>query len=259
MKTPLIIAKIGGKLIDTPELLNEFLADFASLKTPKILVHGGGNIASELAKTMGITPKMHNGRRITDAQTLDIVTMTYAGLINKNIVAQLQKLGCNSLGLSGADANSIKAHKRPVKDIDYGFAGDIDAIDSDMLTALLGLGLTPVFCALSHDQKGQLLNTNADTIAASLASALSDSFAVSLYYCFDKKGVLLDVNDNNSVIESIDRSQYKTLKEQGIIAAGMLPKLHNCFMALENEVVKVCIGDATIFKKKRQLYTTLTL
>ncbi|MBV1888263.1 MAG: acetylglutamate kinase [Urechidicola sp.] len=258
-KQKLYIVKIGGNIINNPELLSSFLKDFSALEGLKILVHGGGKKATELAESIGQTPKMINGRRVTDLANLEIVTMVYAGLLNKSIVAQLQHSNCNALGLSGADVNSILAHKRIVKDIDYGFAGDIDTVDSNNISVFLENGMTPVFCAITHDKKGQLLNTNADTIASELAIAMSTNYNVELIYTFEMNGVLRSIDDKNSVIENIDSSSYSELKIEGIIADGMLPKMENCFHALQQGVSKVLIGNPTIIKNKNQPYTTLVL
>lgn len=238
------IIKIGGNVIDHPELLDEFLKDFSQLKGAKILVHGGGKLANRLASDLGYEAKLVEGRRITDEKTLEIVTMVYAGLVNKNIVAKLQSEKCNALGLSGADGNSIKAVKRPVKDIDYGFVGDIpsDAVNINLLAKLLSEGFVPVFSAITHDGNGQLLNTNADTIASALAIALSDIYTCSLIYCFEKKGVLENVDDENSVIKEIKSSSFISLQEQGIISEGMIPKIHNSFEAIRKGVEEVFIG-----------------
>jgi len=256
MKNKLTIVKIGGNVINDEKALTSFLADFTSIKGLKILVHGGGKKASELAAQIGLTPKMVNGRRITDNANLEVVTMVYAGLLNKTIVAQLQQYNCNAIGLSGADANSIKAHKRIVKDTDYGFAGDIDNVNDSVIKLLLENNLTPVFCAITHDKNGQLLNTNADTIASEIASALASTYHVHLIYCFEKNGVL---NDDNSVVENIDFKLYKELKNKNIIADGMLPKLKNCFYALNNGVEKIIIGNPTVIINKNQQYTSLKL
>ena len=185
--------------------------------------------------------------------------MVYGGLANKKIVAQLQSKNINAIGLSGADGNSIQAHKRPVKQIDYGFVGDIDGVNSELLKNLLSINLTPIFCALSHDGAGQLLNTNADTIASEIAIGMASVFETTLYYCFEKKGVLLDITDENSVVKNIDTSKYKELLSKGVIADGMLPKLHNCFHALDNNVEKVCLGDVSMLDKNTKLFTTLKL
>jgi acetylglutamate kinase len=236
------IIKIGGNVINDKAKLAEALKDFAAIKTPKILVHGGGRKASELSQQMNIEPKMINGRRVTDEATLEIVTMVYSGLLNTQIVANLQALDCNAVGLNGADLNLIQSHKRVVKDIDYGFAGDIDFCNSTLLKQLIDLGVSPVFCAITHDKNGQLLNTNADTIASTLAVALSDYFEVELTYTFEKAGVLYDAEDNNSLIPLITKSDYKQLKADKIIFDGMIPKIDNAFLALEKGVNLVEIG-----------------
>jgi acetylglutamate kinase len=240
--TTLHIIKIGGKIIEEKEKLEKALHAFASIEGHKILVHGGGKRADELCLQLGIEPHMVDGRRITDAATLEIVIMVYAGLINKNIVSGLQALGCNALGLSGADGNAVLVHKREVKQIDYGFAGDIDRVNADSIQALLEAGFTPVFCAITHNGRGQLLNTNADTIAASLATALASRYKVSLTYCFEKAGVLLDPDDEHSVIRELNPEKYEEYKARGIITAGMLPKLDNAFDTLRKGVNEVIIG-----------------
>lgn len=242
----LYIIKIGGNVIDNAENLQRFLADFAALDGDKILVHGGGKVATQLSATLGIEAKLVDGRRITDADTLRVVTMVYAGLINKNIVASLQALNCNAIGLTGADGNFIKAQKRPVKTIDYGFVGDIDenSINPQNIAKLLDGGFVPVFSALTHDGAGQLLNTNADTIASALAVALAKVYATTLIYCFEKRGVLKNVNDDNSLITDIDPARYEELKQQNVIAGGMLPKLDNAFSAIASGVKAVIIGHA---------------
>jgi acetylglutamate kinase len=259
MKEKLSIVKIGGNVIEDEKALDIFLTAFSKLEGLKILVHGGGKLATQLATRLGIKSNLVDGRRITDKATVDIITMVYAGLANKKIVAQLQSKKVNAIGLSGADGNSIQAHKRPVKDIDYGFVGDIDGVNSELLKNFLSINLTPVFCAISHDGKGQLLNTNADTITSEIAIAMASGFDTTLYYCFEKKGVLLDINNSESVVKHINTAKYKELLSQGIIADGMLPKLHNCFHALENDVEKVCLGDDSMLDKNAELFTTLTL
>lgn len=259
MKQKLSIVKIGGNVIENQVELDKFLLNFSKLQGAKILVHGGGKLATKLASQLGIESQMSNGRRITDAKSLDIITMVYGGLANKNIVAKLQALGTNALGLSGADGNSIQAHKRPVKEIDFGFVGDIDGIDSNFLNTILSAGITPVFCAISHDGKGQLLNTNADTIASEIAIGMSAIFETTLYYCFEKKGVLKEVEDENSVIQHINTARYSELLQQKVIADGMLPKMENCFHALNNRVGKVCIGDISMLQPQTTLFTTITL
>ena len=240
------IIKIGGNVIDNPEQLDAFLEKFSALDGRKILVHGGGKIATRIAGEMGVEAKMVEGRRITDAAMLDVVTMVYAGLTNKNIVAALQHYNCNAIGLCGADANVIKAVKRPVKDIDYGYVGDIlaDSIDALSIKKLLEAEFTPVFSAITHNGMGQLLNTNADTIASSLAVALSNFYEVSLIYCFDKNGVLSDVTNDTSVIETIRAKEFESLKKSGTIHDGMIPKLYNAFDAISKGVSHVFIGHA---------------
>lgn len=240
----LIIVKIGGNIIDDENKLSSFLRDFATIDEKKILVHGGGKLATRLAEQMNVPQQMVDGRRITDAETLKIVTMVYAGYINKNIVTQLQANDCNAIGLSGADGNAILAHKRIHAAMDYGFAGDIDEVNASFFQNLLQQNLTPVLAPITHDQKGQLLNTNADTIAQETAKALSSIYDVLLIYSFEKDGVLLDVNDANSVIKKINADYYKELKAEGKIFAGMIPKLDNAFTALNSGVKKVIIGKA---------------
>lgn len=243
MKT-LHIIKIGGNVIDNSENLYHFLKDFTALEGDKILVHGGGKVATQLSETLGIEAKLVDGRRITDIETLRVVTMVYGGLINKNIVAQLQRFGTNAIGLTGADGNFIRTKKRPVKTIDYGFVGDIDSasINPDNISRLIDAGFTPVFCAITHDGDGQLLNTNADTIASALAVSLSTIYETTLIYCFEKKGVLMDINDEESVIRDIDPARYEDLKIKQIIHSGMLPKLDNAFTAIACGVKAVVIG-----------------
>lgn len=242
----LTVIKIGGNVIDHSEKLHQFLLDFSALPGDKILVHGGGKIATELGLSLGIEPKMVEGRRITDIETLRVVTMVYAGLINKNMVAQLQAKGCNAIGLSGADGNVIKAVKRPVKTIDYGFVGDLNehSVSVSTLDSLLKGKLIPVLCAITHDGDTQLLNTNADTIAAAVAVAMSGTYETRLVYCFEKKGVLSDVEDDNSLVKEIKSNDFETLKQQGIVSGGMIPKLHNAFEAIKNGVKAVYIGKA---------------
>ena len=243
----LFVIKIGGNIIDNTDKLENFLQQFASIKGKKILVHGGGKLATQLAKDLNIEQEMVEGRRITDAATLKIVTMVYAGYINKNIVAQLQANGNNAIGFTGADANLIKAHKRLVsasKGIDYGFVGDIDEVNISAIEPLLSQDIAIVVAPITHDGKGQLLNTNADTIAQSIATAMSKTYDVVLLYCFEKNGVLLDANNDDSVIATINQDSFKKLKEDQIIFAGMIPKLENAFAALEKGVGKIIIGKA---------------
>ncbi|AFD08559.1 acetylglutamate kinase [Solitalea canadensis] len=239
----LYVIKVGGNIIDNEEKLASFLNDFAQLKGLKVLIHGGGKIATEISKGLGIEAKMVDGRRITDTETLKIVTMVYAGLINKNLVAKLQAKGCNAIGLTGADANIIPANKRPVKEIDYGFVGDVDnaKMNGTTLSLLLKTGLVPILAPLTHDQQGNMLNTNADTIASSIAVALSANFDVNLIYCFEKEGVL---DGEEKVIPSITHSYFNELKNNGVVVAGMIPKLDNAFAAIGKGVSSVYIMHA---------------
>lgn len=256
----LLVAKIGGNIVDNEAALSQFLKDFAAIDQPKILIHGGGKIATRVAEKLGVETQMVNGRRITSKENLDVVVQLYAGLINKNIVAQLQaSTTCNAIGFTGADANLITAVKRPVKDIDYGFVGDVTEVNEDRIHQFLANGLTPVFCAITHDTNGQLFNTNADTIASQIAVAMSNYYDVSLYYCFELKGVLADIKDKDSVITHIDSKKYTELKQQGIIADGMLPKMENCFDALQKNVVEVHIANADFVNNPETLHTVLTL
>jgi len=245
-KEVLSVVKIGGNVVDNKDSLDIFLSDFAQLKGRKVLVHGGGVMASKMSKQMGIETKMVDGRRITDEETLRIVTMVYAGWINKNIVAGLQKVGCNAIGLSGADANVIPSLRRSATPIDYGFVGDplVDKVNSWFISKLVESGITPVFCAITHDGKGSLLNTNADTIAYSVATSLTSYYKTSLLYCFEKEGVLMDIEKPDSIIERIDKNMFENLKAEGIIADGMIPKLDNAYMAIDNGVSEVKILHA---------------
>ncbi len=245
-KPALTIYKIGGSIIDDAAELTKFLELLAQTAGLKILVHGGGKGASTMMRELGLVPQLINGRRVTDAATLDIVTMFYAGKTNKQVVADLQRLGVNALGLSGADGNSIQGVKRPVKEIDYGFVGDLTptSINAVFVQQVVASGLTPVLCPIIHDGQGQLLNTNADTIASAVAVALANIYEVTLHYCFEKNGVLRNVHDDNSVIKEINSAGYAELKAQGIIADGMLPKLENAFSALNQGVSQVIIGHA---------------
>uniref|UniRef100_UPI00404B2F0C acetylglutamate kinase n=1 Tax=Fulvivirga sp. TaxID=1931237 RepID=UPI00404B2F0C len=259
MAIELKVIKIGGNVIDNPAMLDSFLKDFASLEGPKILVHGGGKKATELSHKMGFTPQMVDGRRITTDQDIEMVTMVYAGLINKSIVAKLQKLNTNAIGLSGADGNTVLATKRPIKTIDYGWVGDIEKVNTDFLRSVINQGITPVLCAITHDNSGHLLNTNADTIASEVAVAMSDLYDVSLIYCFEKPGVLTDVNDESSVILELNESSYNSLKDEQAIHSGMIPKLDNCFNALKKNARKVIIGSPDVLKKDYKTFTALTL
>lgn len=245
------VVKIGGKVIDDPELLSRFLKVFNTVEGPKILVHGGGKIASDIGTRLGIAPKMTEGRRITDAETLELVTMVYGGLVNKTIVAQLQSLSENAIGLSGADANVLNAIKRPVEKVDFGFVGDveIDRVNKEVLSKFIGMDLIPVICALTHDRQGNMLNTNADTIASILASALVSDFEVSLIYCFEQPGVLSDF-ERKQVIAEMNLKSYNELKAQGVISDGMIPKMDNAFDALTAGVKSVHIGH---FSKLNEL------
>lgn len=238
------VIKIGGSIIDEEKKLSSFLKSFASIEGKKVLVHGGGKLATKLADQLGIQQQMIDGRRITDAETLKIVTMVYAGYINKNIVAQLQAIGCNAIGLTGADGNMIQAHKRQHAGIDYGFVGDIDSVNTELLQNLLEKNITIVAAPVTHDANGQLLNTNADTIAQEIAKALRNIYEVQLVYSFEKPGVLLDVNDENSVITELGPAYYAELKSSQLIFEGMIPKIDNAFAALQNGVSKVIIGRA---------------
>lgn len=259
MNPELSIVKIGGNVIENPGELQKFLELFSALQTAKVLVHGGGKKATEVGQKLGVTTKMVNGRRITDPDSLDVALMVYAGLVNKKIVGSLQAMNCNALGLSGADANLIQAYKRPVNNIDFGLVGDIEAVNGAALNNFLKMGTVPVFCALTHDQKGQMLNTNADTIASELAIALSATFKVTLYYCFEKQGVLYDKDDEESVISNIDWQLYQELVSENVISDGMLPKMENSFRALKSKVDRVCIGNIAMLHSVPGLYTTLAL
>ncbi|WP_020570776.1 acetylglutamate kinase [Neolewinella persica] len=250
----MIILKIGGNILNTPTALSDALDYFASLPEPAILVHGGGRKASEVLSEMGRQPKMVDGRRITDAPTLEIVTMVYAGLLNKQVVADLQARGCNAIGLSGADGNAVLAEKRPVKTIDYGFAGDVLGANGPLLKTLLDLGLNPVLCPITHDGKGQLLNTNADTIAnetAKTLAAMSPDETVSLRYCFEFPGVMKDIKDPGSWIPTLTPDTYASYKADGTIAGGMIPKLDNAFAAVAAGVGEVVIGDLLALRAGR--------
>lgn len=242
----LFVVKIGGNVLDDPALLEKFLSDFASIREPKILIHGGGKIATKLGDDLGIVSNYVKGRRITDEGTLDLVTMVYGGLVNKQIVATLQALGANALGLTGADGNMIKATKRPVKEIDYGFVGDITpaSVNSALLHFLLKQNTIPVFAPLTHAD-GKMLNTNADTIASVLAIALSKHFDVRLIFCFEKKGVLRHVEDEGSVITHLHKNLYTELLQTNAFVDGILPKLENSFAAIDAGVKEVLIGEAT--------------
>lgn len=256
----LFVIKIGGNVLDNPEALKVFLGDFASIKEPKILIHGGGKLATKIGTQLGIESNYINGRRITDRETLDLVTMVYGGLVNKQLVAKLQQHGCNAIGMTGADGNVIKAAKRPVKDIDYGYVGDIttDSVNTGLLHAVLKQNLVPVFAPLTHAE-GNILNTNADTIASVLAVALSKHFDVRLIFCFEKKGVLRDINDADSVIHHLTKKMYDDLLGQQVFADGILPKLENAYGAINAGVREVLIGEAVDLLKNTGQETAGTL
>ncbi|SHM21737.1 acetylglutamate kinase [Flavobacterium xinjiangense] len=258
-KTPVTLIKIGGNIIDNPTELSQFLSDFSKIEGYKILVHGGGKSATKMAESIGLVPQIIDGRRITDAAMLDVVVMIYAGQINKNIVAQLQANSTNAMGFSGADGNLIQSDKRNHPTINYGFVGDVKKVNTQLLETLLSNGIVPVFCAITHDGKGQLLNTNADTIASELAIALSEVFDVTLNYCFEKPGVLFDAEDDSSVIENINQELYSKLKAEKAIHSGMIPKLDNCFNSLTKGVQKIKIGHHRMLQDMTALYTTITL
>jgi len=258
-KKPLSIIKIGGNIIDNPTELSQFLSDFSNIEGSKILVHGGGKSATKMAQSIGLTPQMIDGRRITDQPMLDVVVMIYAGEINKNIVAQLQAIDTNAIGFSGADGNLIQSTKRNHPTIDYGFVGDVQKVNTRLLETLISNGITPVFCAITHDKKGQLLNTNADTIASELAIAASEFYEVTMNYCFEKPGVLFDADDDASVIENINPELYSKLKAEKAIHSGMIPKLDNCFNSLAKGVQEIKIGHHRMLKDKTVIHTTITL
>lgn len=258
-KKPLHIVKIGGHVIEQPLELDLFLNHFNALKGLKILVHGGGKLATQLATKLNVPTQMLDGRRVTDAETLKIITMTYAGYVNKNIVAGLQAKNCQALGFTGADGNAILSVKRASKPVDYGFVGDITQVNSNLFHQLIASQIVPVVCAITHDGNGQLLNTNADSIAAEIAKAMSEQYEVSLHYCFEKIGVLQNIQDESSLIEQIDNKKYQALLDENIIADGMLPKMKNCFEALQGGVQKVCIGKPKMLSDSNFPKTTLTL
>src|SRR5258708_197879 len=246
-KEVLFVIKIGGNVIDEDRHLHSFLKDFSSIKKKKILVHGGGKIATAIGDKLDIQSKYIDGRRITDDETIDLVTMVYGGLVNKKIVAALQSLQCNAIGLSGADANVLPAKKRPVKTIDYGWVGDVDAeeINTSTWQLFIDNNLVPVVASLTHDKEGHILNTNADTMAAVLSIALSELYKVELIYCFEKNGVLTNVDDETTIITELDVQTYNQLKEDKKLFAGILPKIDNAFDAVNNRVHKVAIGNSS--------------
>jgi acetylglutamate kinase len=246
MMPTLTLVKIGGHVLDNPAMCQAFLHDFAGIAGHKILLHGGGKAASSLAARLHIPVNMHEGRRITDEATLDIAVMVYAGLINKQLVAGLQALQCNALGLSGADANAVRAVKRPPGAVDFGFVGDIlpGGVNIALLQNLLNSGITPVIAPITHNGHGQLLNTNADTMAAAVAEAMTTAYHTQLIYCFEKKGVLSDIADENQLIPEISTADYQDLKNRHVVSGGMIPKLDNAFSSIQKGVQTVYIGAA---------------
>lgn len=258
------IVKIGGQVVEDAPALGAFLRDFAGLDGHNILVHGGGKWVTEMSARLGIPVNMVQGRRITDAASLEVVKMMLAGVANKNIVSILQSLGCNAIGLTGADGGTIQAARRPPRNgIDYGLVGDVTRVDAGSIQRLLEGGFLPVFTALTHDGSGQLLNTNADTIASSLAVGMATMYETRLYYCFEKQGVLLDLGDEQSIVHHIDRGVYRKLHGEGRLQGGILPKIDNAFAALEAGVSQVWIGMASEMKAvasgDRYCGTTITL
>lgn len=245
MKQQITIVKVGGKIVENPDTLNQLLHDFSALPGKKVLVHGGGRTATDMASRLGIETHMVEGRRITDADMLRVVTMVYAGLVNKNVVARLQGCGVNALGLTGADMDVIRSHRRPLKNgIDYGFVGDVDRVDGERLSMLVEAGITPVMAPLTHNGQGDMLNTNADTIAAETAKALANHYDVTLVYCFEHAGVLTNPDDEESVIPLITREKFELLKADGTVSGGMLPKIENSLAAVEAGVKRVVITKA---------------
>ncbi len=246
MSRSIKIVKIGGNVVNNPDALDSFLTDFVKIEGHKILVHGGGREATRLSAALGIETTMIDGRRVTDRETLDVVTMVYAGLVNKRIVARLQALGCDAIGLSGADADVIRATRRPARPVDFGFVGDIadEDVAESVIAMLLHNHLTPVFCAITHDGNGQLLNCNADTVAASVACAASRIQPSRLIYCFERPGVLANADDDNSVIPLITPENYISLRESGAVSGGMIPKIDNAFSAISRGVKSVTIKAA---------------
>ena len=257
MKQKLTIVKVGGAVVEDELQLSQLLKDFSAIEGRKVLVHGGGRKATKMAERLGIETKMVEGRRITDADMLEVVTMVYGGLVNKNLVAKLQANGVNALGLTGADANAICSHKRPLKNgVDYGFVGDVDQADGEMLGRLIEAGITPVMAPLTHDGEGHILNTNADTIASETAKALANLYDVTLIFSFEKKGVLRNPDDDDSVIATITHADFERYKADGTISGGMLPKIENALSAVDAGVSKVIITLATAIDGKHG--TTIT-
>ena len=245
MKLPLTIVKVGGAVVEDSARLDSLLSAFAAIDGRKVLVHGGGRRATAIASRLGVESRMVDGRRVTDGAMLEVVTMVYGGLVNKDIVTRLQTRGINSIGLTGADGGVILSHKRPVKDIDYGFVGDVDRVDGSRLASLIEGGFTPVMAPLTHDGHGQMLNTNADTIAAETAKALAERYDVTLMYCFEKPGVMAEPDDDSTLIPVITRQDFRRLKADGTVTGGMLPKLENAFSAIDAGVSRVNITLAT--------------
>ena len=243
-KKKITVIKVGGKIVEEPTSLADLLDRFAAIEGAKVLIHGGGRSATKIAERLGIESKMVGGRRITDADTLQVVTMVYGGLVNKNIVAGLQARGVNALGLTGADCNIIRAHKRPVGDVDYGFVGDVDYADGQMLGKLIEQGIVPIVAPLTHDGNGNLLNTNADTMAAETAKGLAKLYDVTLTYCFEFPGVMRNPDDADSLIATINKASYKQLLADGTVSGGMIPKIDNAFNAIDNGVTQVVITRA---------------
>lgn len=247
----LTIIKVGGKIVEEEHSLKQLLADFAKIEGYKMLVHGGGRSATKMAEQLGIESKMVDGRRITDAETLKVVTMVYGGLVNKTIVARLQGLGVDAIGLTGVDMNVILSDKRPVKDVDYGFVGDVKSVATDKFYTLLKHDIVPVVAPLTHDGMGNMLNTNADTIAGEVAKAMASSFDVELVFCFEKPGVLRNQDDDSSVIEEIRKDDFKRLVDEGIVQDGMIPKLQNSFDAIDAGVKSVVITQASALNSQQ--------
>ena len=253
----ILVVKIGGNLINNSQILNRFLKSFAKIETKKILIHGGGNQVTKLSKKLNLNVKITNGRRITSIQDLEVATMIYAGSLNKTLVTKLQSFNCNSIGLSGADANLIESVKRPVKEIDYGLVGDIKKINSIFLKNLIDQNLIPVICSITHDKNGQLLNTNADTISSEIAISLSEYYTVDLIYCHEKNGVLSNPNDDNSTFDKLNEKEFNNYLELKIISNGMIPKLTNSFYALNNGVKSVKIAGQSLDEQNMKS-TTIT-
>ncbi|EAY24983.1 acetylglutamate kinase [Microscilla marina] len=241
----LTIVKVGGGILDEPTQLDALILHFAQINGHKILVHGGGKVATQTAKRLGVETQMVDGRRLTSTEMLEVVVMVYGGLVNKRVVAKLQAKQCNAAGFTGADANIILAEKRPIKTIDYGWVGDVKEVNTEVLKGLLSQGIVPVIAPLTHDKQGNLYNTNADTMASVLATALSSLYQVRLWYCFEKPGVLANAQDDNSVIEHLSTQLYQTYQQSGVITDGMLPKLDNGFAALRQGAQEVIIGTTT--------------